>query len=229
MDRYDKIVEVEKFNPYHDARGRFSSSPGGAAGSVLSPQEFEEDCENAKLWRHERSKDYFEEAIKLYSKYQEGTADKTSFFHNTIAIYQETRRPRRPPDHVSYDRNGKVSSEYWYTENAVIRGSNHWGTGVASCDWALARKDGTSVWGKRGNDVSQTAKLYGKSEWSDFLLKPQIANIEGVGEVVQSFNNMDGKRHMNVNGKLYFGYRGKWTEVGESISYNPFIDNITDF
>ncbi len=27
--RYDHIIEVKKFNPYHDERGRFTSAPGG--------------------------------------------------------------------------------------------------------------------------------------------------------------------------------------------------------
>lgn len=30
--KYDEIEEIQKFNPNHDARGRFSSSPGGGAG-----------------------------------------------------------------------------------------------------------------------------------------------------------------------------------------------------
>lgn len=32
--RYDCIVEVAKFNPYHDSRGRFASAPGGMAVSM---------------------------------------------------------------------------------------------------------------------------------------------------------------------------------------------------
>lgn len=28
MNRYDRLVEVEKFNPFHDDRGRFASSSG---------------------------------------------------------------------------------------------------------------------------------------------------------------------------------------------------------
>lgn len=34
--RYDTIVEVEKFNPYHDARGRFSTA-GGATSFTYAP------------------------------------------------------------------------------------------------------------------------------------------------------------------------------------------------
>lgn len=34
--RYDIIVEVEKFNPYHDARGRFTS-PGNATSFTYRP------------------------------------------------------------------------------------------------------------------------------------------------------------------------------------------------
>ena len=35
-NRIDRIVEVEKFNPYHDVKGRFASAPGGAGTSILS-------------------------------------------------------------------------------------------------------------------------------------------------------------------------------------------------
>lgn len=31
--RYDTIVEIEKFNPYHDHLGRFTTAPGGGGGS----------------------------------------------------------------------------------------------------------------------------------------------------------------------------------------------------
>lgn len=34
--RYDEIVEIEKFNPYHDARGRFASA-GGATSFTYAP------------------------------------------------------------------------------------------------------------------------------------------------------------------------------------------------
>ena len=36
-DRYDHIVEVQKFNPYHGRDGRFSSANGGAAAVTLAP------------------------------------------------------------------------------------------------------------------------------------------------------------------------------------------------
>ena len=35
-NRYDVIVEVEKFNPYHDSKGRFASA-GSAASFTYSP------------------------------------------------------------------------------------------------------------------------------------------------------------------------------------------------
>jgi predicted ABC-type ATPase len=36
-DRYDHIVEVQKFNPYHGRDGRFSSANGGATAVTLGP------------------------------------------------------------------------------------------------------------------------------------------------------------------------------------------------
>lgn len=38
MSRFDYITEVEKFNPYHDSRGRFTTS-GNAASFTYSPRQ----------------------------------------------------------------------------------------------------------------------------------------------------------------------------------------------
>lgn len=43
MKKYDRITEIDvieevaKFNPYHDARGRFSSKGGGFGGPTMAP------------------------------------------------------------------------------------------------------------------------------------------------------------------------------------------------
>ena len=74
-------------------------------------------------------------------------------------------RPKRKPDYVSRSRDGKVSSEYWYSDDGVIRGSAHWGLNIRSCDWAfeghVIRRDG----------VTNTSKLYGFCAWEDFVYK----------------------------------------------------------
>ena len=55
-----------------------------------------------------------------------------NFFEETTANFVSCDAPNRPCDYESYS-----GSKYWYSENGVIRASNHWGAGVASCNWYL--------------------------------------------------------------------------------------------
>lgn len=61
-----------------------------------------------------------------------------NYFMGTTAVFEPCPDPISSPSFVS-----KSGSEYWYTEDGVIRRSNHWGTGIASCDWLLGA-DGRS-------------------------------------------------------------------------------------
>lgn len=76
--------------------------------------------------------------------------NKDNFCVATKATWKGCKRPKRNPDYISYDRNGQVSSEYWYFEDYVIRCSSHWSIingqnshetiecgRVSSCYWAL--------------------------------------------------------------------------------------------
>lgn len=130
------------------------------------------------------------EIRQFYSKYQEGQANKENYFVNTIAEFEsEKGRPKRKPDYVSYTRDGKVSSEYWYGNDGVIRGSKHWGTGVASCDWYI-KGQGTDMHGH---------KQYAKAKWSDFTQKTQIATNKETGKALMStFKNTIGGRKQGL-------------------------------
>lgn len=59
-------------------------------------------------------------------------ANELNFFVSTKADFAKCDKPAREPDYVSGS-----GSAYWYTEDGVIRMSDHWGAGVASCDWYL--------------------------------------------------------------------------------------------
>lgn len=137
-------------------------------------------------------KDFFE-------NYQSGEANENNFFVNTMAEFEKTERPNREPDYVSKDRNGHISSRYWYTDEGVIRGSNHWGNGVASCDWLLK--------GSKQNMKGSQVK-YGKAKWSDFVQKPEI--IKSNGKLIMSnFNNTIGKE------KIYNSHLGIYQSVAK--------------
>lgn len=125
-----------------------------------------------------------DEAYNLASIFTEETANKDNFFVNSIGFWEVRKsRPRRKPDHVSANksaawRKGKaeVSSEYWYTEDGVIRGSDHWGKDVASCSWYFkgqkTAKDG----------VRKTGKTYAFIPWSDLKAKGMIGRNHETGE-----------------------------------------------
>ena len=155
-------------------------------------KEFSEDSKKqaGMLAMADKKSEILGDVRQFYSKYQDGQANKENYFVNTIAEFEnEKGRPKRKPDYVSYTRDGKVSSEYWYGNDGVIRGSKHWGTGVASCDWYI-KGQGTDMHGR---------KQYAKAKWSDFTQKTQIATNEETGEALMStFKNTIGGRKQGL-------------------------------
>lgn len=153
----------------------------------ITKQFSENSKENATMLSlDDKKSEILGEVRQFYSKYQDGQANKENYFVNTIAEFEsEKGRPKRKPDYVSYTRDGKVSSEYWYGDDGVIRGSKHWGTGVASCDWYI-KGQGTNMHGR---------KQYAKAKWSDFTQKTQIAtNAETGKALISTFRNTIGGR-----------------------------------
>ena len=166
--------------------------------------EFRNELKNTKLYLYDGI-ERFEKDKEFYQKYQSGVANKNNFYIDTIADFESVKsRPRKTPDYVShyFDKNGKyrVSSEYWYQDDYVIRGSDHWGIGIASCDWLL---DGKS---RRGY------KSYGKAKWTDFILKTGIVTYNNK-EFLASFEN--------IHGKSPFGFP-IYKVDGNYISYNKW-------
>lgn len=119
---------------------------------------------------------------------------------------------KRSPDHVSRDREGKISSEYWYTNEGVIRGSTHWGEGIATCDWYLN--------GVAEGNMIHTNKLYGKAKWGDFIHKTDKVTVDGK-EMLTSFENVVGKSIFKLDGKEYI-YNSL---NGEFITEDSFNDD----
>ena len=88
-----------------------------------------------------------------------GPIDANSFYVSTVADFMSVPgHPARPADYES-----ESGSRYWYSDKGVIRESNHWGRGVASCDWYL---DGDEYgWSYRD------APACGFCAWGDFKRK----------------------------------------------------------
>lgn len=164
---------------------------------------FERERADARLYEEETAKGYFEKQYDLYSLYQNGTANRDNFMNNTMAVFDKvSRRPKDEPDYTSHTRDGKVSSEYWYTDDGVIRGSDHWGVGIASCDWALKDKNGKVIYGDRYGEISKTSKLYGKADWNDFVYKTSVASLDGE-KVLRSFDNSPERDLIEHNDTTY--------------------------
>lgn len=125
-----------------------------------------------------------EEEYNLAAIFTEETATPENFFINSIGFWElKKSRPRKKPDHVSYNksatwRKGKseTSSEYWYTEDGVIRGSDHWGKDVASCSWYIKGEKNTGAHG-----VSKGAKKYAFISWKDLKAKGFIIKSQETG------------------------------------------------
>lgn len=88
--------------------------------------------------------------------------NQRNFFSGTAADFTSVERPNREPDYVS-----DSGSEYWYSADGVVRGSNHWGTDIASTDWFLDGVDASSF--DRNAKGNGREKSYGKAKWSDFV------------------------------------------------------------
>lgn len=58
--------------------------------------------------------------------------DKDNFYFYTKANFKEIEIPIGNPDYTS-----NSGSQYYYSENGIIRVSNHWGYSIASCEWLL--------------------------------------------------------------------------------------------
>ena len=83
--------------------------------------------------------------------------DARNFFDRTRADFVSVPgHPARPADYVSGS-----GSRYWYHDEGVIRESDHWGHGIASCTWKL---DGAAF-------LETDAPVCGYCAWHDFERK----------------------------------------------------------
>ena len=104
--------------------------------------------------------------------------NRDTFYKETFADFSKCVRPQSEPDYIS-----NSGSAYWYSDGGVIRESDHWGYGVASCDWLLdglgygygmhMRPDPNARMGWSEDDgyrmqYQETEPVCGFCEWGDF-------------------------------------------------------------
>ena len=94
-----------------------------------------------------------------------------NYYMATKADFETCDEPEREPDYISYS-----GSAYWYSDDGVVRSSDHWGTGVASCDWTLdgraessfiddgGRRSGFCPWASFEPTTEFTVTVYGVDE-----------------------------------------------------------------
>lgn len=63
---------------------------------------------------------------------------KDNFYLASVAFFEESDCPNRPPDYIS--GSGWNRSEYWYERDYLYRCSNHWWN-VRFCFWGIITKD----------------------------------------------------------------------------------------
>ncbi len=141
---------------------------------------------------------HFLAAKKFYSQLQDGVADENTFFTETLVTFTQTDDPGREPDFTSGS-----GSRYWYYKDGVIRGSDHWGNGVALCDWALKTKEGKTIYGYDYDcPIHLNAPRFGFAKWEDFIFKASLIEADGV-KAVTTFNNTVGYGKFKVGDKVY--------------------------
>lgn len=105
------------------------------------------------------------------------------FYEGTIANFEQIERPDGEPDYVS-----DSGSMYWYFDDGVIRGADHWGGGIGSCNWFL---NGGAYSGypnpyQDGDDIYR----YGFCAWTDFQPQPYVMSaIEAEIERLSDYDN----------------------------------------
>lgn len=165
-------------------------------------EEYREEVVKFNIDPTKTEQEKFEKTYNFYGKYQIGTANKDNFYYNSIAKFEDIGgRPKGRSDYVSYTRDGKISSKYWYKDGVLIRGSDHWGNGVAGCDWAI-----DSIKIKSDYLVTKTPKKYGKVKFEDINFKTEVVTINGTNHFVGFDNVVDykrGTRAYKINGEVY--------------------------
>ena len=152
---------------------------------------------------------YFNYTKNFYSDLQDGVASEENFFENTMAVFNQVDKPARKEDYVS-----DSGSRYWFYKKGIVRGSDHWGNGVANCDWPLKKIDGKMIYGTSHKSAKVFRnEQFGYCDWKDFVFKAQLHDIAGK-EVLSTFNNVKGRDLIKVDKKLY---QRKIVEVFEEV------------
>lgn len=85
------------------------------------------------------------------------SAARGNFYKFTDGHFTPCAIPDRAPDYRSAD------SSYWYSDEGVVRQSDHWGRGIASCTWTLGDEPSAPCYRNKG-----LGQRSGFIPWGDF-------------------------------------------------------------
>lgn len=164
--RKRKSKEMELKDVYIEERGAYYYIYNSKGEPILKKQIYS----NGTDVRYARDVSEIKEAIEdLKKKIKESKAEtynRENFYINTEADFKNAKPPEREADYESGS-----GSEYWYEKDGVYRRSNHWGSGIASCDWYLDGENINSFYDNKGVRT-------GYAKWSDFKYNNTWADKE---------------------------------------------------
>ena len=142
-------------------------------------------------------------------------ANEDDFFDATAAVFRPAKRPDREPDYVSGS-----GSRYWYQDGGVYRESDHWGAGVASCNWAMeGRNEFTSVTGGKYGFAAQhslTDDSVNNGPGVGFCRFEDFARVDDVMPTTAYISYEGLARKLEEQGYVNKDY--EWTKDGKRLS-----------
>lgn len=119
MQNYDYIVEIEKFNPYHDSRGRFSTADAATSFTYAPGKSKAHD--NAIAREKERHKESEEKSKAAIAAQKEAvTTAKTKKGEFDIFVFKDGKKGRETvsgridaENNIGYHKDGKSRYAQW--------------------------------------------------------------------------------------------------------------------
>lgn len=131
--KYDRIVEVQKFNPHHDSKGRFTSGGGAAGGGMSNAEKVAQEKYGMSMQEMRDAVANDPEAKKIASEMlndQVSLEEKDRMTYDEVAVlaYMSAQRGRPSTTKKSYDHIEEVQ-KYNHNHDALGRFTSGGGIG----------------------------------------------------------------------------------------------------
>lgn len=142
--------------------------------------------------------------------------DKDNFHDGTSALWFPCNAPEAEPDHVS-----ESGSMYWFYPEGVVRCSDHWGSGIGGCDWAMLGDEHESSW-----DDPYGVRC-GFCPWQNFEMNTEAdtgktaASLRAMDESMSDRTASFGCEWNSDN--FYMGTEAWWEPCGEPVGAPDYV------